>query len=86
MTGFHYYDPFATKHFEYLLVVGFLALLVLFWRFMQRTCRQWLPIACIPMPSFARWSELPQGLHYHLVKGEVAEINKGVFENRELIS
>jgi glycine cleavage system H lipoate-binding protein len=146
MTGFHYEDLFATKHFEYLLVIGFLALLVLFWRFMQKPAGNALQVARMPMPSLARWFELPQGFYYHQghswampedgfikvgvddfaqkmighinavdtppvgssveqgrvgwtfnvdsktidmlspVKGEIVEINRGVFENPELIN
>lgn len=146
MSGFHYEDLFATKHFEYLLVIGFLALLVIFWRFMQRPAGNALPVAHMPMPSLAHWFQLPQGFYYHRghswampekgfirvgiddfaqkmigrvdtvdapavgssveqggvgwrfnvdsktinmlspVKGEVVEVNKGVFDNPDLIN
>lgn len=146
MTGFHYEDLFATKQFEYLLVIGFLALLVIFWRFMQKPARNAHPVARMPVPSLAEWFQLPQGFYYHQghswalpegslirvgiddfaqkmighidavgappvgssleqggvgwtfnvdsktidmlspVKGEVVEVNKGAFENPELLN
>src|SRR4030042_1128255 len=36
MEGFSYVDIFATKHIEYLLVIGFLLVFVLFWRFLSK--------------------------------------------------
>lgn len=65
MTGFRYVDLFATKHFEYLLVIAFLALLVLFWRFMQKPAGNMLQTAGAPTASPAQWFELPAGLYYH---------------------
>jgi hypothetical protein len=36
MESFRYVDIFATKGLEYLLVIGFLITLVLFWRLLNR--------------------------------------------------
>ena len=66
MNGFRYEDLFATKHLEYLLVIGFLGLLILFWRFMQTPAGATLEVAGMPMPSFDNsWFNLPEGFYYH---------------------
>ena len=65
MNGFRYEDLFATKHLEYLLVIGFLFLLVLFWRFLQKPAHPALQAAGVPVPTVGGWFELPEGLYYH---------------------
>ena len=65
MNGFRYEDLFATKHLEYLLVIGFLGLLILFWRFMQTPAGATLEVAGMPLPSFDSWFNLPEGFYYH---------------------
>ena len=39
MENFTYVDLFATKGIEYLLVIGFLVALILFWRFLSSSGR-----------------------------------------------
>jgi glycine cleavage system H lipoate-binding protein len=62
---FRYEDIFATKHLEYLLVLAFLGLLILFWRFLQKPAGASLEVAGMPMPSFDSWFSLPKGFYYH---------------------
>ncbi len=65
MTGFRYEDIFATKHLEYLLVIGFLALLVVFWRFLHAPARGALETAPLRIDSLAGWFSLPKGFYFH---------------------
>lgn len=56
------YDMFATKGVEYLLVIGFLGALVLFWRLLKR------PAGAEPDVAGTRssgWFRVPAGLYYH---------------------
>jgi len=62
-----YLDIFATKGTEYLLVIGFLIVLVLFWRFLQRSAST----EPGPVRATARsiapgsWFRVPQEIYYH---------------------
>lgn len=66
MEGFHYIDIFATKHIEYLLVIGFLLLFIPFWRFLNRPARMALKAAERFVPAMGEWFRLPEGFYYHL--------------------
>ena len=66
MEGFSYVDIFATKHIEYLLVIGFLLLFIPFWRFLNRPARAILGVAQRVVPAISEWFRLPEGRYYHL--------------------
>ena len=56
MEGATYVDLFATKGIEYLLVIGFLAALVIFWRFLNGTAGRPVPSIAAARPSGPRAS------------------------------
>jgi glycine cleavage system H protein len=66
MEGFSYVDIFATKHIEYLLVIGFLLLFVVFWRFLSRPARRVFEAAERFVPVVNEWFRLPEEIYYHL--------------------
>jgi len=66
MEGFSYVDIFATKHFEYLLVIGFLLLFIVFWRFLSRPARAAFQAAERFVPAINEWFSLPEEIYYHL--------------------
>ena len=65
MEGFTYVDLFATKGIEYLLVIGFLLVLVPFWRFLRVPARAGMEVMRRAMASVAQWFSIPEGLYYH---------------------
>jgi glycine cleavage system H protein len=65
MEGFTYVDIFATKGIEYLLVIGFLLVLVPFWRFLRVPARAGMEVVRRAMASVAQWFSIPEGLFYH---------------------
>lgn len=65
MEGFTYVDLFATKGIEYLLVIGFLLVLLPFWRFLRVPARTGLEAVRRAMSSVAQWFHLPEELYYH---------------------
>jgi glycine cleavage system H protein len=65
MEGFTYVDIFATKGIEYLLVIGFLLVLVPFWRFLRVPARAGIDVVRRAMASVAQWFSIPEGLYYH---------------------
>ncbi len=63
-------DPFATKGIEYLLVFGYLSLLVPFWLYLSWVARRQQPeVALATSASRAAtrkpWFEVPEGFHFH---------------------
>lgn len=66
MEGFSYVDIFATKGIEYLLVIGFLLLFVVFWKFLSRPARRVFQAAEKFIPVVNEWFRLPEELYYHL--------------------
>ncbi|NWF93712.1 MAG: glycine cleavage system protein H [Syntrophaceae bacterium] len=66
MEGFSYVDIFATKHIEYLLVIGFLLFFTLFWKFLNRPARLVLRESERLIPAINEWFRLPEGVYYHL--------------------
>lgn len=66
MEDFSYVDIFATKHIEYLLVIGFLILFIPFWRFLNRPVRVAVAVGERALSSLSEWFYLPEGLYYHL--------------------
>ena len=66
MEGFSYVDIFATKHIEYLLVVGFLLIFVVFWRFLSRPAKRVFEAAERFIPVVNEWFSLPEEIYYHL--------------------
>jgi glycine cleavage system H protein len=65
MEGFTYVDLFATKGIEYLLVIGFLLVLVPFWRFLRVPARAGIEVVRRAMATVAQWFSVPEGLYYH---------------------
>jgi glycine cleavage system H protein len=66
MEGFSYVDIFATKHIEYLLVIGFLLIFVVFWRFLSRPAKRVFEAAEKFIPVVNEWFSLPEEIYYHL--------------------
>ena len=66
MEGFSYVDIFATKHIEYLLVIGFLLFFIVFWRFLSRPAKVVLEAAERLAPVVSEWFSLPEEIYYHL--------------------
>ncbi len=66
MEGFSYVDIFATKHIEYLLVIGFLLLFIVFWRFLSRPAKAIFETAERLVPVMSEWFRLPEEMYYHL--------------------
>jgi glycine cleavage system H protein len=66
MEGFSYVDIFATKHIEYLLVIGFLLLFIFFWRFLSTPARRVFEAAEKFVPAIQEWFRLPEEIYYHL--------------------
>jgi glycine cleavage system H protein len=66
MEGFSYVDIFATKHLEYLLVIGFLLLFIFFWRFLSRPAKRVFEAAEKFIPVVNEWFRLPEEIYYHL--------------------
>lgn len=67
MEGFTYVDIFATKGIEYLLVISFLMVFVLYWRFLttpSRKVRVMVNSRSV-IPSLSEWFYLPLNLYYH---------------------
>lgn len=62
-------DLFGTKGIEYLLVIGFLAALVLFWSWLNSTARRSAVARASVDPGLGRepgrWFDVPQDLYYH---------------------
>ncbi|MFB3886578.1 MAG: glycine cleavage system protein H [Thermodesulfobacteriota bacterium] len=66
MEGFSYVDIFATKHFEYLLVIGFLLIFIVFWKFLSKPARTVFEAAERLIPAVSEWFRLPDEMYYHL--------------------
>lgn len=66
MEGFSYIDIFATKHIEYLLVIGFLLLFIPFWRLLNRPVKAVFEAAERFVPAVSEWFRLPEEMYYHL--------------------
>lgn len=66
MEGFSYVDIFATKHIEYLLVIGFLMLFIPFWRLLSRPAKAVVEVAERVIPAIQEWFRVPEGRYYHL--------------------
>lgn len=66
MEGFHYVDLFATKGIEYLLVIGFLLVLVVYWRFLNAPAKEKRAAAMrTPAGAFTEWFNLAKNIYYH---------------------
>ena len=66
MEGFSYVDIFATKGIEYLLVIGFLLLFIVFWRFLGRPAKAVFEATEKFIPVVNEWFRLPEEFYYHL--------------------
>ncbi|GAB4342527.1 MAG: hypothetical protein Kow0037_29980 [Calditrichia bacterium] len=80
MESFRYVDMFATKDLEYVLVVGFLLVFILFWKYLNKPKRNEIKRAIRSMATTNSWFHLAKGLYYHQghtwVKPESAEVVK----------
>lgn len=65
MEGFSYVDIFATKHIEYLLVIGFLLLFIPFWKLLNKPARAVIETAERVIPAMSEWFRLPEKVYYH---------------------
>jgi glycine cleavage system H lipoate-binding protein len=66
MEGSGYVDIFATKGIEYLMVIGFLMMLVVFWRALSRSPRIAVAQVHGARPAGPQaWFDLAEGLFYH---------------------
>jgi glycine cleavage system H lipoate-binding protein len=66
MDGSGYVDIFATKGIEYLMVIGFLMMLVVFWRALVRSPRTVTAQVPGARPTGPQaWFDLAEGLFYH---------------------
>jgi len=63
MEGFRFVDIYATKGIEYLIVIGFLATFVLFWRYLS--LRTGESEEQNSSAEFAEWFRVPRELHFH---------------------
>lgn len=65
--GNFYVDLFATKGLEYILVIGFLVTLVVFWRFLNRPTRAVSALRAVSERRGAPlgWFLLREGIYYH---------------------
>lgn len=79
MAGSGYVDIFATKGIEYLMVIGFLFLLVVFWRVLSRGPQLAAAAAHGRRPGGSQaWFDLAEGLFYHQGHTWVAPEEDGV--------
>lgn len=67
MEGFSYVDIFATKGVEYLLVIGFLVVLVFFWRFLNSPSPETVSTqeAAWKLIPISDWFRFAENLFYH---------------------
>lgn len=65
MEGFHYVNLFATKGIEYLIVIGFLILFILYWRYLNKPARVKPATARSPLRTLNEWFVLAKNAYYH---------------------
>lgn len=66
MEGFTYIDIFATKGIEYLLVIGFLLLFIIFYRFLSTPAKTaYVYLSETIIPAVSEWFQLPGKIYYH---------------------
>jgi glycine cleavage system H lipoate-binding protein len=63
MEGFSYVDIYATKGIEYLIVIGFLFAVMLFWRYLWIPGRE-IAEEMVPL-DIVEWFRVPEGYYYH---------------------
>jgi glycine cleavage system H protein len=77
MEGFTYVDIFATKGIEYLLVIGFLMVFILFWRTLNTPAKvAYEYVTEKVIPSISEWFYSPEGVYYH--RGHSWAVWKGI--------
>lgn len=77
-------DFLATKGIEYLLVIGYLLLLIPFWRLAFGTTRKEQPAPRprwqrAPLEAMRPWFQVPEGLHFHRGHAWAVPDGEGVF-------
>jgi glycine cleavage system H lipoate-binding protein len=65
MDGNQYVDIFATKGIEYLIVIGFLLTLIVFWRFLNRSAVARGKEASASRNAPPLWFRIVDGLYFH---------------------
>lgn len=65
MGSYQYVDIFATKGIEYLLVIGFLLTLIVFWRFLNRSAVPPGTGTSASLPPGPPWFRIVDGLYFH---------------------
>jgi glycine cleavage system H protein len=80
MEGFTYVDIFATKGIEYLLVIGFLVLFILFWRLLGSPAKAVIRATEKFVPAINEWFSLPEEIYYHLGHTWAAHERKNVVQ------
>ncbi len=65
MEGFHYVNLFATKGIEYLIVIGFLIVFILYWQYLNRPARTRASLASRTMRTINNWFTLVKNAYYH---------------------
>jgi glycine cleavage system H protein len=78
MEGFTYVDIFATKGIEYLLVIGFLVLFILFWKLLASPAKAVFRATEKFVPAINEWFSLPEEIYYHLGHTWAAHERKNV--------
>ncbi len=65
MEGFSYVDLFATKGIEYVLVIGFLLMFIMYWRFLDKPAKALVRVAARPANTLYEWFHLAKNVYYH---------------------
>jgi glycine cleavage system H lipoate-binding protein len=77
MESFKYVDMFATKGIEYLLILGFLLILVIFWRFLNKPSKAAIKPAVDKITtSLIDWFRIADNYYYHQGHSWVIPENK----------
>ena len=76
MGGNQYVDIFATKGIEYLLVIGFLLTLIIFWRFLNRSTVSPGEGRSASPPGTPPWFRVVDGLYFHQGHGWARVIDR----------
>jgi glycine cleavage system H lipoate-binding protein len=83
MEGSGYIDIYATKGIEYLLVIGFLLTIIIFWKYLIATGPEMRIKAATEsitrrLPDLMEWFRVPEGLYFHKGHAWAKEVDKGM--------
>jgi glycine cleavage system H lipoate-binding protein len=76
MEGFTYVDIFATKGIEYILVIGFLIVFIVYWRFLDSPLKSKISVKTKLKPSVNDWFNLAKNVYYHPGHSWVLPVDK----------